>query len=47
MENLLQEFNTKRPFYEFLCEEALFIINKALLQLDIKMNKIESRIKKV
>ncbi|MRN54885.1 GTP pyrophosphokinase [Paenibacillus monticola] len=40
-----QEFEIKRPLYESLCEEALFIIKGSLTRESIKVNKIESRIK--
>lgn len=45
MDSLQQEYNIKRPSYESLREETLFIINRALTNLDIKINKIEYRVK--
>lgn len=47
LENIKFEFNNKKPLYESLREEALFIINRAMSRVDIKINKIESRIKEI
>lgn len=47
MNMLIQEYRQKVPFFRLLEEEAKHIINSKLESLDIKINKIESRIKSV